>query len=114
MAFFCGAQLWINILLVTAPQVSPTSSALPVINPQQARLLQTIAHLDGPGNALAYSDSFGILAVACDRGTIQSWDKDVLLGVRVGEKTPNVIQAHMGPITALAWNGGPVLATSGA
>lgn len=96
----------------TAQNASP-SPALPAINPLQARLDQTISNLDGPGSALAYSNSLGILTAACERGTLQSWDKAVLLGVRVGEKTPNIISAHTGPITAMAWNGGPVLASAG-
>lgn len=87
---------------------------LPPINPAQARLDQTIAGLDGPGLAIAGNDEAGILAAACEQGTIQYWGKGVAMGVRVGEKTPNLLRAHQGPITALAWSGGSVLASAGA
>jgi WD40 repeat protein len=87
---------------------------LPPIAPNQARLAQTINDLDGPGFASAYSEETGILAAACEHGTIQYWHKDVLLGVRVGDGTPNILKGHAGPVTALVWDGGPVLASAGA
>jgi WD40 repeat protein len=88
--------------------------ALPPINAGQARPAQTIAGLDGPGFAVAYGEEAGILFVACERGTIRYWHKDVLLGIRTGEGTPNVLVGHSGPVTGLAWNGGPFLASAGA
>jgi WD40 repeat protein len=85
------------------------------INPAQARLDQTLGGLDGPGFALAYNEAAGILAAACERGTIHYWNKDVLLGVRAGPRTSNVLSGHHGPVTVLAWGGeGAVLASAGA
>src|SRR5262245_58414731 len=87
---------------------------LPAINPAQARLDQTIGGLDGPGLAVAANDEAGIVAAACEQGTIQYWGKGVTMGVRTGERTPNLLQAHQGPVTALAWGAGGVLASAGA
>jgi WD40 repeat protein len=70
--------------------------------------------LDGPAFAVAYREDAGILVVGCERGTMQYWHKDVLFGIRPGEGTPNLFHGHSGPVIALAWNGGPLLASSGA
>ncbi len=86
---------------------------LPPINPALARLDQAIGGLDGPGFAIAYNEETGMLAAACERDTIHCWNKDVAMGVRVGEGTPFVLKGHRGPVTALAWHG-PVLASAGA
>lgn len=87
---------------------------LPPINPAQAKLLQTFKGLDGPGLALASSINASIVAAACDRSTIQMWHKDTILGIRSGDNSANVFRGHTGPVLALAWNGGPVLASAGA
>lgn len=94
--------------------VSPVFAQPPAINPAQARLDQSITSLDGPGFALAYSAEGGLLAAGCERGTIHYWHKGVVLGVRTGENTPNVLRGHQGPVTRLAWTTGPVLASGGA
>jgi WD40 repeat protein len=109
-------------ILVIAEQFSPAAvgqapakpQAAPAIAPNLARLDQTLGGLDGPGFALAYGESAGILVAACEHGTIQCWDKGVTLGIRAGDATPNVLIGHQGPVTALAWNGGPLLASAGA
>ena len=88
--------------------------ALPPINPALAHLDQTVGGLDGPGLAVAVKESGDLLAAAGERGTIQFWGKDVSMGIRAADGTPNVLQGHDGPVTALAWNGGPVLASAGA
>lgn len=100
--------------LVTAlqGQPPPKPAPLPPINPGQARLDLTIAGLDGPGIAIVSSEEAGIVAAACERGSIQYWRKGVTLGVRVGERTPNVLEGHQAPTTALAWGGGPLLASA--
>lgn len=87
---------------------------LPAINPATARLDQTITGLDGPGLAVAANDEAGLVAAGCEHGTIQYWGKGVTLGVRTGERTPNVLRAHQGPVTGLAWGTGGVLASAGA
>jgi WD40 repeat protein len=87
--------------------------ALPPINPGVARLDQTVEGLGGPGLALAADDRAGMVAAACEDGTVQFWHRDVLLGVRRGSSTCNVLPGHRGPIVSLAWNGGPVLASAG-
>lgn len=99
---------------VWAQQKPPMAPALPAINPAQARLDQTVGGLDGPGFAIAFSEELGIAAVACEHGAVHILDKDVLLGVRAGDKTPNVLRGHEGPVLGVAWNGGPVLASGGA
>jgi WD40 repeat protein len=94
-------------------QPRPAPPALPSLAPSQARLGRTINGLGGPGFAVASDPARGVLAVGCENGTIQFWGKDVLLGVRSGGRTPDVIHAHRGPVTALAWSGS-VLASGGA
>jgi WD40 repeat protein len=116
------AQLWpvgvgvaVVVLCSAAPGQQPARPpALPPIAPNLARLDQTLNGLDGPGFAVVASDEAGLLAAACDQGTIRCWSRDVMLGVRAGDNTPLVLKGHLGPVTALAWSGGPVLASAGA
>jgi WD40 repeat protein len=91
----------------------PFGPAQPPIEPSLARLDQTIQGLDGPGTALAYNEAFGFLAAGCERGTIQLWNKDVLLGVRKGDHPTNVLRGHKGAVLCLATCQGPVLASAG-
>lgn len=97
-------------VLAAAAQEPPK---LPAVAPAAARLDQTLGGLDGPGLALAVDDAAGLLVAGCERGTLQAWNKDVVMGVRAGEKTPHVHKAHQGPVTALAGGGG-TLASAGA
>ncbi|HZT82262.1 MAG TPA: WD40 repeat domain-containing protein [Gemmataceae bacterium] len=91
----------------------PAKPALPPIDPAKARLDQTVTGLDGPGFGIAANEEAGMLAAACEGGTVQCWNKDVSMGVRVGERTAGVLKGHKGPVTALAWHGGR-LASAGA
>jgi WD40 repeat protein len=95
-------------------QPPPKPPPLPAIAPNLARLEATIGGLDGPGTGLVYCGPAGILAASCETGRIHYWNKDVIGGIRVGEGTPDCLPAHQGPVTALAWSGGPVLASAGA
>ena len=95
------------LTLATAQQ--PPSSSLPSIASNLARLDQTLGGLDGPGFALAYDESTGVLAAACEGRSIHYWDKGVVSGVRGGSGTPNVLKEHGGPVTALAWSSGVLL-----
>jgi WD40 repeat protein len=110
--------LFLLVVVFAGPAVvgqpPPKPPALPAIAPNLARLDATIGGLDGPGTALASSESAGIVAAACETGTIHYWGPDVVRGIRVGEGAPDCLHAHQGPVTALAWNGGPVLASAGA
>ncbi len=96
------------------PGKGPKEPAFPPINPAVARLDQTIGGLDGPGYAIAYSRPLDLLVAACDGGTIQGWKKDVLLGIRTGTGSANELRGHQGPVVALGWDGGPLLASAGA
>ena len=87
--------------------------ALPAINPGAARLEQTITGLAGPGFAIAYSPETDAIAVGCESGTIQTWNKDVLLNVRPGSGTGSILSGHQGAVVALAWRG-RILASAGA
>jgi WD40 repeat protein len=87
--------------------------AWPPINPAAARLDQTIEGLDGPGFAVAGTPAAGLIFAACEDDTIHCWQRDVLLGVRGGRGTCNVLRGHRGPVLDLAWNGGPLLASAG-
>lgn len=107
--------LWATGLVLSAEAQPPAKPpAPPPIAPNLARLSQTFGGLDGPGFALTFSEPEGILEAACERGTIQYWNKGELMGVRVGDGTPNVLHGHQGPVTALAWAGGAAAASAGA
>jgi WD40 repeat protein len=93
------------------PPAKPTP--LPAINPTLAKLDQTIQGLDGPGFAIVAGEAAGMIAAACEEGAIQLWPKDVVLSVRHGTGTSQTLRGHQGPVTSLAWNGGPVLASAG-
>jgi WD40 repeat protein len=109
------AVSWVALaigLSVTA-QPAAKSSDFPPVNPAAARLEQTITGLDGPGFAIAYNPQTDTLAAACERGTIQTWNKDVLLSIRAGSGTGNVLRGHHGAVIALAWDGGLILVSAG-
>jgi WD40 repeat protein len=108
------AALTILFALASAPAQQPPKADWPPIAPNAARLDQTLGGLDGPGLALAYDESTGMLAAACEGRSIHYWDKAVTQGIRGGSATPNVINEHAGPITALAWSIGPILASAAA
>lgn len=105
---FAVLTLGLAVAQQPAPAVAPGALA-----PAQARPDQVITGLDGPGLAVVYDEDAGILAAGCDHGTIQYWNKDVVMGVRAGSGTPHVLHAHQGPVTALVWRGS-VLASAGA
>ena len=98
-------------LLAQQPAAKP--APLPAINPGQAHLSQTLGGLDAPAFALAYQESTGILAAGSEQGTIHYWDKTVTLGVRTGDRTAQMLLAHRGPVTALAWAKTGPLASAG-
>jgi WD40 repeat protein len=105
-------HLFAVLPVMAQPKEEPKK--LPPINPPQARLEQTFKGLDGPGFAIVARDDGGLVAAACDGSTIQLWSKDVLLGIRSGDATANILKGHQGTVTDLAWNGGPILASTGA
>ncbi len=118
-----GKRIGPTLLLVTAALGAawPVASgqpgkgpAFPPVAPALARLDQTVNGLDGPGLSIAYSEPRGVLAAACECGTVQLWRKDVLLNARTGNGTACVLRGHGGPVTGLAWDGGPVLASAAA
>jgi WD40 repeat protein len=109
-----GALATAAVVLAAAVAQEPAKPPLPPINPATARLDQTINGLDGPGFAIAADQRTGALAAGCDRGTIRYWNKDVALGVRNGDRSPNVLHGHQGAVLALAWNGGAGPASAGA
>src|SRR5437016_13162358 len=88
-------------------QQPPKPPTFPPINPAAARLDQTIAGLDGPGFAIAYSEPADIVMAACEHDTIQIWKKDVLLGIRTGSGSANLTPGHDGPVPAPGRNGPP-------
>lgn len=110
------AFAWIILLLAPSlglAQDKPKPPPLPPINPAVARLDQTITGLDGPGFCLAYNPARDTLVAGCDKGTLQLWHKDVLLGFRPGSGTGNRINGHQGAVVRLAWGEGPILVSAG-
>jgi WD40 repeat protein len=101
-------------LATTVSAQPPKTPAVPPINPAQARLDQTLGGLDGPCYALASGDNADVLIAAGERGTLLAWPRSAWMGVRIGEKAPDVSLAHEGSITALAWGNKDWLASAGA
>lgn len=83
------------------------------IQPEQARLVASFDGMGGPGTALAYGEDAGVLVAGGQDGRLHYWFKPELLGVRAGNQTPHVAQAHGGPVLALATNGRNVFASAG-
>ena len=108
------AAFMVLLASALAPAQQPPKAELPPIAPNAARLDQTLGGLDGPGFTLAYDESSGMLAAACEGRSIHYWDKAVSQGIRGGSATPNVLKEHAGPLTALAWSGGAILASAAA
>jgi WD40 repeat protein len=101
-------------LATSFAQQPAKAPALPAINPGAARLDVTAGELDGPGFSIAADERAGTVAVGCERGTIRYWHRDVTTGIKSGSGTPNVLQAHDGPVLALAWNRAASLVSAGA
>lgn len=108
--------LELGVACATARAQAPAAKppALPPINPGAAHLGQTLGGLPGPGMALAANEALGILAAGTETGHLLYWTRGVVLGIRVGDQTPNQLLAHQGSLTALAWGRGGVLASAGA
>jgi WD40 repeat protein len=102
-----------GVMVVLVSLGTAQTPPLPAIAPNQARLAQTISGLDGPGLAIAYNEPYGFLAAGCEEGTIQLWNKDVVLGIRKGDHPTNVWRGHEGPVLCLATARAPVLASAG-
>src|SRR5688572_24787503 len=87
---------------------------IPAINPAVAKLDVTIGGLEGPAfDVVAGGGGKELIVVACESGAILAYKKDELPNLAKGAK-PEVWKAHQGPVVALAWNGGPLLASAGA
>jgi WD40 repeat protein len=84
----------------------------PPVNPAVARLADTITGLDGPAFDLAVTGDDELVAVACERDTIDVFKKAALKDPKAAK--PELWKAHQGPVVALAWGGGPVMASAGA
>src|SRR5262245_23951406 len=84
----------------------------PAVNPAIAKLDVTVSNLDGPAFGIAVGND--VLAVACEKDTIQIWKKDAVEASRKAPAKPEILKGHQGPVVAVAWNGGPILASAGA
>jgi WD40 repeat protein len=105
----------VALLAISGPLFSqpPKPRMWPPINPAQARLDQTLGGLDGPCHAIAVNEAAELLVVAGEHGNLLSWPRSAWMGVRVGEKAPDAMNVHDGPITALVAASGSTLATAG-
>jgi WD40 repeat protein len=110
---FLGVLVSVSSPLSAQKPPPPKPPAFPAVNPAIARLDQSITGLDGPGFCIAYGDGAEVLYAGCEKGTIQSWHKDVLMNIRKGSGSADVLRGHQGPVLALAWNGGPIMASLG-
>lgn len=101
------------LLLVALQGFAQQPPALPPIQPGNARPAEVLGGLAGPGFAIAYGEKDATLVAACEQNQLHYWLKPTTVGVRSGDKSPHVLNAHQGPVTALAWDGGPLLASAG-
>jgi WD40 repeat protein len=87
--------------------------AFPPVNPAAARLELTFSDLAGPAFDLAAGGEGEkqLVAVACDAGTIAVFRNDALHDAKA---KPQLWKGHEGPVIAVAYNGGPALASVGA
>jgi WD40 repeat protein len=87
---------------------------LPAVNPAVARLEATFDLPDGPAFDLAAGGEDGneLIAVACERDAIDVYRKDTLKDPKTAK--PDVWKGHQGPVVAVAYSGGPILASAGA
>jgi WD40 repeat protein len=86
----------------------------PPINPAAARLESTFDLPVGPAFDLAAGGEDGneLVAVAGERDAIAVFRKDSLKDPKTAK--PEIWKGHQGPVLALAYNGGPILASAGA
>ncbi|GEM_PF-1313441 len=103
-----------GLSLVAAQQPPPKDKPppLPPVNAALAKLDMTLSDLAGPGFSIAGNSD--IVVAACENDTIQIWKRDALDASRKDAPKPQVLKGHQGPVVAVAWNGGPVLASAGA
>jgi WD40 repeat protein len=99
------------VLAAAQPGKDKKPPALPAVNPAVARLETTLGDLAGPAFDLAAggANDNELVAVACEQGVIDVFRKDAL--AKAGK--PQTWQGHQGPVIALAYQGGPVLASAG-
>lgn len=94
-----------SVMLALPATAAFAQNPLPPIDPQQARLDQSFGTLDAPGSGLAYSAELSVLAAGSESGAVQAWGRDMLEGIRSGSRSPQLLHAHSGPVTALAARG---------
>jgi WD40 repeat protein len=105
----------VGVALLSAQQPAGKGPMLPPINPAIAKADIIVTGLDGPGFAIvAGGGETELVAVGCENGTIQVFKKETIAAFKGGTGKPDVWKGHQGPVRALAWNGGPVLASAGA
>lgn len=110
LAMMVAGTMGAAMLVAQQPADKGKGPMLPAINPAVAKADLTIAGLDGPGFAIvAGVGEDDTIAVGCENGTIQVFKKGTLAAGK-----PEILKGHTGPVRALAWHGGPVLASAGA
>jgi WD40 repeat protein len=102
------------VVAAALAQEKPPAPSAPPVNPAQARLDFTIEGLGTPGYAIGRSEEMDGIAAGCEDGSIRYWEKNSLASGMVKDRPGAVFKIHQGPVTALAWNGGPMLASAGA
>ena len=96
------------------PKKEPAKQPVfPPVNPAIAKLDITVTGLDGPGFAIAYGGKADLLVAGCENGTLQAFKKDTLAAFKAGTGKSDVWKGHQGPVLAVAWTGGPFLASVG-
>jgi WD40 repeat protein len=114
---------WLTMLLtgagatmLLAAHAQPPAGKGPVpppINPATAKADITVTGLDGPGFAIAVGGD-DLIVVACEKGTLQAYKKETIAAFKGGTAKPEIWTGHKGPVRAIGWHGGPVLASVGA
>jgi WD40 repeat protein len=104
----------LGLTLLSAQAQPGKAPMFPPINPAIAKADITATGLDGPGFAIAYGGDADLIVVACEHGTLQAFNKETLAAFKGGKGKPEIWKGHQGPVRAIAWTGGPVLASVGA
>ncbi|MCS7046020.1 MAG: WD40 repeat domain-containing protein, partial [Gemmataceae bacterium] len=107
-----ASVLCVRLAAGQAPAGKGTPPALPPVNPAGAKLELTLAELSGPGFAITANND--LIVAGSESGDLALWKRDALDPTRKDPPKPQLLKGHQGPVLAMAWNGGPILATAGA
>src|SRR5262249_55702372 len=93
---------------------APAPPALPPINPANAKADFAIEKIGSPAFAIARGEEADALVVGLEDGTLRYWEKAALASGMATDRPSGTLKAHTAAVLAVAWNGGPIVASAGA